>query len=215
MNLWNLQLTIYFQAERDGIVEERVELDEQVKGLEGKREELLADNRRMAEMLVTSEGDTREVADMMERLADERKQLQRQCHQFRENGTCVGSYQLPFLSLLPSTHVPHPHTHTLPSHTHPPLTHAHTPLIHTERALQQRVRELESEKVIVSPSSSVELRKLGKEREELRRAVTNFETELMQVQHVYSTIYNLHVLLCLSVCLFVCLCGLGLYTMIW
>lgn len=58
----------------------------EVRQLEQKREELFSDNRRMAEMLATSEGESREVADMLERLATERKQLQRQCQQLRENG---------------------------------------------------------------------------------------------------------------------------------
>ena len=46
----------------------------------------MSDNRRMAEMLSTSEGDTREVADMLERLSEERKDLQRQCRQLRDKG---------------------------------------------------------------------------------------------------------------------------------
>ncbi len=76
--------------------------------LERKREELFADNRRMAEMLATSEGESREVADMLERLAGERKQLQRQCQQLRENGR-VGDE----CSLWEGIYtVSHTHTHT-------------------------------------------------------------------------------------------------------
>lgn len=76
----------YFQAERDGLMEEKESLDTRVAQLEKGKEELLRDNRRMAEMLATSEGDSQEVADMLERLSQERRQLRRQCQQLRENG---------------------------------------------------------------------------------------------------------------------------------
>ena len=67
-------------------MEEKESLDTRVAQLEKERGELLRDNRRMAEMLATSEGDSREVADMLERLSQERRQLRRQCQQLRENG---------------------------------------------------------------------------------------------------------------------------------
>lgn len=76
----------FHQAERDGLMEEKESLDTQVAQLEKGKEELLRDNRRMAEMLATSEGDSQEVADMLERLSQERRQLRRQCQQLRENG---------------------------------------------------------------------------------------------------------------------------------
>ena len=56
--------------------------------LEKGRGELLGDNRRMAEMLATSEGESQEVADMLERLSQEKRQLQRQYLQLKENGNC-------------------------------------------------------------------------------------------------------------------------------
>lgn len=67
-------------------MEDKQELEDRIRQLERGREELLSDNRRMAEMLATSEGDTKEVAEMLERLTEERKQLQRQCHQLRQSG---------------------------------------------------------------------------------------------------------------------------------
>ena len=67
-------------------MDEQKTLREEIRQLKRGREELLSDNRRMAEMLATSEGDNREVADMLERLSNERKQLQRQCHRLRESG---------------------------------------------------------------------------------------------------------------------------------
>ena len=83
-------------------MDEQKALEDEIRELKRGREELLSDNRRMAEMLATSEGDNREVADMLERLSNERKQLQRQCHRLRESGrwrgfvirscsTCVGN----------------------------------------------------------------------------------------------------------------------------
>ena len=59
----------------------------QLHHLENEKGELLADNQRMAEMLATSEGDTHEVTRVLERLTEERRCLQRQCQQLRDNGT--------------------------------------------------------------------------------------------------------------------------------
>lgn len=50
-----------------------------------------------------------------------------------------------------------------------------------ESSLQQRVRELEGAQVIRGTSSMAELGRLRKERDDLKEAVNNFETELMQV----------------------------------
>lgn len=47
--------------------------------------------------------------------------------------------------------------------------------------MQQRLREAESARSTQSLPPSVEMRKLQKEKDELRDAVTGFETELMQV----------------------------------
>ena len=55
--------------------------------LENEKGELLTDNKRMAEMLSTSEGDSQEFTQVLERLTEERKSLQRQCQQLKENGT--------------------------------------------------------------------------------------------------------------------------------
>ncbi len=49
-------------------------------------DELHSDNSRMAELLVTSEGETQEVANVMERLTQERKNLLRQCQEHKQAG---------------------------------------------------------------------------------------------------------------------------------
>ena len=45
--------------------------------------EVLADNRRMTEMLATAEGDSKEMAGLLERLSEDRKKLQRECSELR------------------------------------------------------------------------------------------------------------------------------------
>lgn len=40
----------------------------------------------MAKLLDNSEGDRKEVGDMLERLSEERKNFQRQCKQFEDKG---------------------------------------------------------------------------------------------------------------------------------
>ena len=55
--------------------------------LDKERGELLSDNQRMAEMLATSEGDSAQVTQVIERLTEERRSLLRQCQQLRDNGT--------------------------------------------------------------------------------------------------------------------------------
>lgn len=59
---------------------------EGLKVLESEREELLRDNQRMANLLADSEGDRKEVANVLERLAEERRNFQRQCKQFKDKG---------------------------------------------------------------------------------------------------------------------------------
>ena len=54
--------------------------------LEKENGELLSDNRRMAEMLSTAEGDTHDFSQVLERLTEERRSLQRQCQLMKENG---------------------------------------------------------------------------------------------------------------------------------
>ena len=53
-------------------------------------------------------------------------------------------------------------------------------VVHAVSSLEQQVKGQEGV-AAYTPSHSLELRKLRKERNELREAVTNFETELMQV----------------------------------
>ena len=49
-------------------------------------QELLEDNQRMAKLLADSEGDKKEVANLLERLSEERKNYQRKMKQFKEQG---------------------------------------------------------------------------------------------------------------------------------
>ena len=70
-------------------------------------DELLADNRRMAEMLATSEGDSKEMASLLERLSEDRKKLQKECHDMRRRvrtdggrGKGSGEEELPEVSFL-------------------------------------------------------------------------------------------------------------------
>ena len=55
--------------------------------LEREKGELVSDNQRMAEMLATSEGDSVQVTQVIERLTEERRSLLRQCQQLRDNGS--------------------------------------------------------------------------------------------------------------------------------
>ena len=54
--------------------------------LQEEKAELLADNQNMAKLLASTEGDRKEVGDLLERLSEERKNFQRQCQQFKERG---------------------------------------------------------------------------------------------------------------------------------
>lgn len=47
---------------------------------------LLEDNQQMAKLLADSEGDKKEVANLLERLSEERKNFQRKMKQFKEQG---------------------------------------------------------------------------------------------------------------------------------
>lgn len=67
--------------------ESRGSLEVRISELTRQSEEIRSDNRRMAELLVTSEGESREVADMMERLTQERKDLLRQCQEHKQTGS--------------------------------------------------------------------------------------------------------------------------------
>ena len=72
--------------------------------LEKGRGELLGDNRHMAEMLATSEGESQEVADILERLSQEKRQLQRQYQQLKGNGNCRPGLRLAASLVLAETH---------------------------------------------------------------------------------------------------------------
>ena len=78
------------ESERASLESERRSLEVHGEHLEKERDELMADNRKMAELLAAGEGESREVADMVERLAEDRKQLQRQCTQLRLKGIAYG-----------------------------------------------------------------------------------------------------------------------------
>ena len=73
----------------DNVKDSRSVLESQVSELQRESDELHSDNRRMAEMLATSEGESREVADMIERLSEEKVALQRQCVEHREKGLFI------------------------------------------------------------------------------------------------------------------------------
>lgn len=74
------------QEERAQLGSSVERLKSQLNQLESEKGELLTDNRRMAEMLSTSEGDSREFTQVLERLTEERKSLQRQCLLLKDNG---------------------------------------------------------------------------------------------------------------------------------
>ena len=61
-------------------------MNSQLRQLEKEKSELLTDNQRMAEILSSSEGDSQKVTEILERLTEERRSLQRECQQLKENG---------------------------------------------------------------------------------------------------------------------------------
>ena len=77
---------LHAQVEKVKVVETHEEVRQGLKVLQMERDELLEDNQRMASMLASSEGDRKEVANVLDRLAEERKNFQRQCKQFRDKG---------------------------------------------------------------------------------------------------------------------------------
>ena len=66
--------------------EEREGFLPQLEELRKVREELMADNRRLAEMLVSTEGESEEAARVLENLTRERKELKSRCLQLQERG---------------------------------------------------------------------------------------------------------------------------------
>ena len=47
----------------------------------------------MAEMLATSEGDSKEMASLLERLSEDRKKLQKECHDLRRRAMTDGGQE--------------------------------------------------------------------------------------------------------------------------
>ena len=80
-------------------MEEKEAVVSQVTELQRTREELVTDNRRLAEIVMTVEGESEEAAAMLGTLTNERQELRKQCLQLRESGTTecqlhVGRVQL-------------------------------------------------------------------------------------------------------------------------
>lgn len=75
-----------WQVKTEGLVEEKESIASQVAELQKTREELLTDNRRLAEIVMTMEGESEEAAGMLETLTKERQELRKQCLQLRESG---------------------------------------------------------------------------------------------------------------------------------
>ncbi len=69
-----------------GLTESRDAQEARIAELVRHSEELHSDNRRMAELLATSEGETQEVANVIERLTQEKKELLKQCQDLKKNG---------------------------------------------------------------------------------------------------------------------------------
>ena len=74
------------EATAEGLEEEKRDLASRLVELRRVREEVTADNRRLAEIIVTMEGEGEEAAAMLESLRRERKELRRECVQLRERG---------------------------------------------------------------------------------------------------------------------------------
>ena len=74
------------EATAEGLEEEKLDLGSRLAELGRVREEVTADNRRLAEIIVTMEGEGEEAAAMLESLRRERKELRRECVQLRERG---------------------------------------------------------------------------------------------------------------------------------
>lgn len=68
------------------------ELNNQLQRLQREKAELLEDNQHIAKLLANSEGDRKEVGDLLERLSEERRNFQRQCRQFKDKGQFVVEY---------------------------------------------------------------------------------------------------------------------------
>ena len=74
------------EAKIEGLVEEKQDLTAQLTEERRVREEVTEDNRRLAEIVLTMEGEAEEAAAMLEGLRRERKEMRRECVQLRESG---------------------------------------------------------------------------------------------------------------------------------
>ena len=74
------------EAKIEGLVEEKQDLMAQLTEQRRVREEVTEDNRRLAEIVLTMEGEAEEAAAMLEGLRRERKEMRRECVQLRESG---------------------------------------------------------------------------------------------------------------------------------
>ncbi len=83
---------VCFQSELAGMKEIRGSLEARVVELTRHSEELHSDNCRMAELLGTSEGETQEVANVMEKLTQERENLITQCQEHKQAGEALYYY---------------------------------------------------------------------------------------------------------------------------
>ena len=116
---------------------------------------MLSDNQRMAEMLATSQNDSEQAAELLEKLSKENRLLRKQIQRLKETGN------VDWFNWF-------------------------SKLVCVECTLQDKLEVLEGDKgkrgeSPITSSSPGELRKLQKERDELREAVKSFETELLQV----------------------------------
>ena len=73
---------ILFQEEKVTLSSTVEKFQSELHKIGSEKGELLADNQRMAELLAVSEGESQ----VMEGLIEERRSLQRQCKQLRDNG---------------------------------------------------------------------------------------------------------------------------------
>lgn len=93
------------QGEKSRAAQLQGEIKEELERIEAEKAELLQDNQCMAKLLASSEGDRKEVGDLLERLSEERKDFQRQCKQFRDKGkssdgvVCAVSHKCPLTVL--------------------------------------------------------------------------------------------------------------------
>ena len=158
------------------------EVEAMLCGVEREKMELLQDNHRMAQMLASSDGVKKDVAQVLERATSQRKDSLRQCKQFKDKGGCVAMGRRGCVAM----------GRRGCGHRRGPGKGG-SPIIvffYSEVILQGRISQLEAQ-VAASPSprmephtpqATAEVRRLRKERDDLKEAISNFETELLQIQ---------------------------------